>query len=808
MTNVAAKRLILALRLVMALVCSYMVAFISGCDTEQQAVITIVLPQKVDSLIHDTTAVSYFVDSLKLRARNAKDDTTLINALADISAYWKVNEKLFAESALNLSIDTKYSNGITAAQCRLGNYYSRTSHFTRADSILNIALADANARENMQLKALALNSIGDKFRIQNEHDTAIVILQQARLLAASSGDRRRHASCLNAIGETYRMQTQFDSATKYFNEGLQVASAINDKDRMTKCLSGLGSIYRTQNNGPKALDYMQQALVIARSIKDRRGEAVALGSIGGLYFQEKDFLRARQYFDTSMVIAQELKDNTRIIYCQLTIGAGYEQDSIFSEAEKWYRDAYELATTSNNKDYASYALNALSSVHRQLGQYDVAMKECEDALAIASETGNRAYITSDLFNMAQIYMMQGEAELALVKTEEAFKLATEAQLTNDVMLTSEVLAWLYDTLGRHHEAFHMHVLNMKMKDSIHNEDQIRKFAATEFQLKEESYEAGKIKADEELKREKLVRNGFVGGSIIFAILAVVILYSLIQNRKAKKVIEQQKTEVEMQKQIVEEKQKEIVDSITYAKRLQTAILPSQSQFERIFPESFIFYRPKDIVAGDFYWMETIGDLTFIAAADSTGHGVPGAMVSVVCSNALNRAVKEFDLKSTGAILDKTTDIVLETFAKSETDVADGMDISLLAFNGKTNSAEWSGANNSLWYFIPGSDSFKEIKADKQPVGKSDYRKPFTTHSITDVKDSVFYLFTDGFADQFGGPKGKKFKQSQLQTLLLAGVQLPMTEQSSRLSEAFDKWKAYSNIELEQVDDVTVLGIRL
>ncbi len=763
--------------------------------------------------MRDTTAVSYFVDSLKLNARNAKDDTTLINVIADISNYWRANEKLFAETALNLSIEQNYYYGITTAKCRVGNYYTRVNDFQHADSILNIALAEATADGNLRLRALALNCIGDMFRVQNEFDTAIVVLHQSRMLAVSCGDQRRQASCLNGIAEAYRSQTIFDSATKYFNEGLEIGTVVNDKDRMSKCLSGLGSIYRAQNNGPKALGYMQQALRIARTIHDRRGESVALGSIGGLYFQQNDFVRARQYFDSSMVIAQELKDNTRIIYCQLTIGAGYEQDTLLVDAEKSYRDAYELAKISKNKDYAAYALNALSGIHRQMGQYDTAMKECQEALAIARETGNRSYITLDLFNMAQIYLLIPDTHMALLKTEEAFKEATEAELTNDVMLTSEMLAWLYDTLGRHHEAFHMHVLNMKMKDSIHNEDQIRKFAATEFQLKEEDYEADKIKANEELKRQKLVRNGFIIGSIIFAILALVILYSLVQNRKAKRVIEQQKAEVETQKHIVDEKQKEIVDSINYAKRLQTAILPPISQFEQTFPDNFIFYRPKDIVAGDFYWMETIGDITFIAAADSTGHGVPGAMVSVVCSNALNRAVKEFNLKTTGEVLDKTTDIVLETFAKSQDDVADGMDVSLLAVDRKNNIVQWSGANNSLWYFKTGSDSLFEIKPDKQPVGKSDHRKPFTTHTIPLENGLTFYLFTDGFADQFGGPKGKKFKYSQLQKLVHSSVEFPMKEQARILSAAFDEWKSWSvadgkTVSLEQVDDVTLLGIRI
>ncbi len=253
---------------------------------------------------------------------------------------------------------------------------------------------------------------------------------------------------------------------------------------------------------------------------------------------------------------------------------------------------------------------------------------------------------------------------------------------------------------------------------------------------------------------------------------------------------------------IEQKNKDITDSINYAKKIQQAILPSDEQLHLLFPDSFILYKPKDIVAGDFYWMQEINDTVFIAAADCTGHGVPGAMVSVVCSNALNRAVKEFHLSDTGKILDKVTDLIIETFEKSTTDVKDGMDISLLAINTETKQIQWSGAYNVLWYFQ--NKKLHEITADKQPIGKSDHRKPFKTHKIKHQPGTIFYLFTDGYADQFGGPKGKKFKYKQLEEKLLANCSKELEEQKESLNTAFETWKG----ELEQVDDVTVVGIRI
>lgn len=316
---------------------------------------------------------------------------------------------------------------------------------------------------------------------------------------------------------------------------------------------------------------------------------------------------------------------------------------------------------------------------------------------------------------------------------------------------------------------------------------------------------------------------FIFGAIIFGILMIFVIRSNILRKQTNKelaaqkdVITAQKNEVENQKHLIEEKQKEIVDSITYAKRLQEAILPAQKNVDIQLPNNFILYTPKDLVAGDFYWMEVINDgdneTTFIAAADSTGHGVPGAMVSVVCSNALNRAVLEFKLIQTGQILDKTRELVLETFSKSTTDVKDGMDISLLAVIRKNNEVveiNWSGANNPLWYITPDASSasaaeVKEIKANKQPIGKTDNPTQFTTHSIPYTKGTSFYLFTDGYADQFGGPKGKKFKYKQLEELLLELSTKEMSVQKETLNSKFEEWKSG----IEQVDDVCVIGIKL
>jgi serine phosphatase RsbU (regulator of sigma subunit) len=260
----------------------------------------------------------------------------------------------------------------------------------------------------------------------------------------------------------------------------------------------------------------------------------------------------------------------------------------------------------------------------------------------------------------------------------------------------------------------------------------------------------------------------------------------------------------------------VLDSILYAKRLQQAIIPSEENIKKYLPESFVLYKPKDIVAGDFYWMETVrstfnvqrstkenDDIILLAVADCTGHGVPGALVSVVCSNALNRSVFEFGLTDPAKILDKTRELVIATFEKSDKEVKDGMDISLCSLSLSTLTLTWSGANNPLWV-VSSKGELTEIKADKQPIGKYAVEVPFTSHTLKLEKDDRIFMFTDGFADQFGGPKGKKFKYKQLQKILTDSVDSSIDQQKEILNKKFQDWKG----DLEQVDDVCVIGIQL
>ena len=275
-----------------------------------------------------------------------------------------------------------------------------------------------------------------------------------------------------------------------------------------------------------------------------------------------------------------------------------------------------------------------------------------------------------------------------------------------------------------------------------------------------------------------------------------------QNEKLEKIVEERTAEVEQQKSEIEHKNRDIVDSIIYAKRIQNTILPTKEKSERILNDYFVIYKPKDIVSGDFFWIDELDGKAYFSAIDCTGHGVPGAFVSIVGFNGIKRTVNEFKERQPSKILDKLTDIVVETFTSKDSHLKDGMDMALCSLDYKTLKLEFSGANNPL--IIIRNGELIETKGNKQPIGDFEYRKPFTNHEVQLLKGDSIFVFTDGYADQFGGPKGKKYKMKNLKNLLIKVCNLPIKEQKIELEKEFNNWKG----ELEQLDDVCLIGLKI
>lgn len=671
-------------------------------------------------------------------------------------------------------------------------------------------------------KVILLNAIGKEI-MYRDVDSALVLGKNALHLAERCGFKKGMADSENNIGAYLLIKGDYALSLSHLIKALEIRESIRDTNGISMSYANIGAVYKKQSEYKKALEYYYKGLSLTENILAK-----------GNNIREKDVKRS----------LATIQGNIGNIFNELATGSTIkaERDSLFDIALDWYNKALKIEEVIGNIKGISTKYGNIGTVYmvkgemepgtseRKMAFFNHALEWYLKALNLDQELGNKPGIARNCNNIGGLF-------LSLKRFSESEGYFLRALSINDEFgafegkkHSHEGLYKLYSEAGDYKKALFHHVEFSKVKDTLFNiekhDDMTRNALNYEFSKKEAvakaEYEKNLAITEVEKKRQKIVIWFAVTGLLLVALILVIVARSLNVARKQKQIIQHQK-------QIVDEKNKEIIDSITYSKRLQDAILPPLMQIKEQFPDSFILYKPKDIVAGDFYWMEVVngspvpgkfmesetvnspgqaGKTVFIAVADCTGHGVPGAMVSVVCSNALNRAVKEFGLTETGRILDKVTDLVLETFEKSIPDVKDGMDISLLSIRYDTGNArqiaeiKWSGANNPLWYFA--GNRFHEIKADKQPVGKYDNRKSFITHNIGYIQGTVFYLFTDGFPDQFGGPKGKKFKYRQLEEILSTRKDLLLEEQEKILDKTFYEWKGG----LEQVDDITVIGIKV
>ncbi|MES2838089.1 MAG: tetratricopeptide repeat protein [Bacteroidota bacterium] len=618
------------------------------------------------------------------------------------------------------------------------------------------------------------------------------------------------AVSLHTLGALNEIKGNTSQALQYYSECLKLLLSIGNKKSAAYAYNNIALVYYNTGNHPEALKNHLAALKIRETIGDKQGLADTYNNIALVYLNQKNYTEALKNVMLCLKICKEIDYKYGISSSYASIGGIYDAQGNYAEALKNHLISLQIETELNNKYGIARTYNNIGIVYENLQNYEEALKNYIACLKIETEIDDKPGLTATLNNMGSVYTKQkkyAEAEKQLKKAKE---LAEELGHKEYLKDTYRALTKLDSSKGNFKSAFENHKLYIVFRDSIDNEDTRKKTIQSamtyDFEKKEAATKAEQEKkdaiAEEEKQKQKLITYAVSLGLVLVAFLALFVYRGFRQKQKANVIITNQKLEVEKQKHLVEEHQKEIIDSITYAKRIQKAILPSNEEIKKYLPNSFVLYKPKDIVAGDFYWMENINEITFIAAADSTGHGVPGAMVSVVCSNALNRAVNEFKMLKTGEILDKTRNLVLETFAKSGEEIKDGMDISLISIDKKARKINWSGANNSLLYIS--NNELNEVKADKQPIGKTDTPKPFITHEINFNNGDIFYLITDGFADQFGGEKGKKFKTANMKNLFVELQQLELEEQKEKINSAFENWRG----DLEQVDDVCIIGIKI
>ncbi len=682
------------------------------------------------------------------------------------------------------------------------------------------SIIDASKKLKLKhIEAMALNGKGSAYDEQDgASDQSIECFEKSLKLYEEIGDKIEVGKALHIIGYIYFDHGDIDKALEYYQKSLKVREEINFKEGIGESLNNIGFIYQSLGNISQALDYFHKAIKIFEDTGDKKNTAYLLNNIAFLYQGQGDTAKALSNYIKCIGILEKLEDKRAMAGSYNNMALIYQNQGDIAKALEYSKKGLAIREEIGDKKGMAASLTAIGAIYeiiddKRAGTYDTALNYFLQAFEIRKLQGEKGGIARSNNNLGDVYLKRKEYAKALEYGQNAFRLSKELGFPNQLSNAAKLLYKIYKIQNKPAQALEMHELFIHMRDSTNNEETRKSSVKKQFQYEyDRKVTADSVRTVEEkkviaikLKQEKTQRYALYSGLLLVLIFAFFMFNRFRITQKQKIVIEQQKN-------IVEEKQKEVLDSINYAKRLQDAILPAELLWRENFANVFVFYKPKDIVAGDFYWLEKINDKVLFAVADCTGHGVPGALVSVVCSNALNRTVLEFGITDPGKILDKARELVIATFEKSGEHVKDGMDISLCCLDLTTKELLWAGANNPLWYvsnaFSPESRSLdestviNEIKADKQPIGKYALQKPFTTHKVQLKEGDIIYLFTDGIADQFGGPKGKKFKYKKLKETLLSNISYQMNDQHNALQMAFADWKG----DLEQIDDVCVIGV--
>ncbi|MDO9186807.1 MAG: tetratricopeptide repeat protein [Bacteroidia bacterium] len=680
-----------------------------------------------------------------------------------------------------------------------------------------------------------LNALSRLLMFQNP-DTSIILSKLALDVInqlPSPAEKTKYTKTLLAktygnLGNFYFLKSEYSSAIDFHNKALRLDEELGNKMGIATSLGNLGLVYSKEGDLTKTMDYYLRALKISEQIEDKSGIARHLGNIGIIYKNQRDYPKALDYYFKALKMAEELEDKNSIVRHFGNIGNVYSIQGDYPKALNCYFKALGVAKELGNKKYIANQLGCIGTIYKKKGNYTDAFDCYSKALKMAEELGDKNETAAWLSNIGSLYLEQKKYIESSSYLHRALYLDNFIGFKEGVKEDYEVLSDLYkkaniplpDSVGdkllnlektRLYALYYLKRSN-EMKKSLFNEanrkELIKKGLDYQFEKKEalikEESEIRQAVAEENNRKQKIITRSIVSGLLIILAFAGFIFRSLRKTRKQKQTIEIKNIETENQKKIIEEKNKDITDSIRYAKRIQDALMGEKAHISIHLPEHFILFMPKDIVSGDFHWGVEKQGHWYFAAVDCTGHGVPGAVMSMLGISFLNGIVASEHLLNPADILNQLRDKVVNELRQTGEagGSKDGMDISLCRLNLKTSELQWAGANNALNLIRNGK--LEEIKADKQPIGYYPESRPFTNNEIQMQKGDSIYLYSDGYADQFGGPKGKKFKYKQLEDLIVANTQLPMNDQKEILKNHFTEWKG----SLEQIDDVCVFGVRV
>jgi serine phosphatase RsbU (regulator of sigma subunit) len=668
------------------------------------------------------------------------------------------------------------------------------------DSIQNLI----NTAPDIHTKLYEQAALVVRYHIAGDSKSAEKLFKETEIEAEKSGSQKGMAAVYNTKGILFYYASKFDSALPYFEKSLVIRRKIKDDKGILKTTSNVGSIYYMMGNYKKALGYFEEALKKESALKYDEGSQVSINNIGSIYSTLKMHDRALYYFRKAEKIYSKNNELEHLAYSYDGLHNVYKDlahvkldSTLFDTAMYYARKSKDVAMATHDKNAVCYAIHNIATVYKDQKKYDLARQAFMESLVMCRELQDQRLELGIYANLAANEVERNRPDSALQYIEKLIPLQEQLQNKTAEEGLTKLYAEYYYQKKEFQKAYDYLKKYDGFTDSIYNLETTRQINEIQTKYESEKKESENLLLQSENKSFKATRNYLL---IILAIALIGIVGAFIAYRK----IKNSKELVSQQKHLVEEKQKEILDSINYAKRIQFALLASDGLLQTHLHEHFVLFLPKDVVSGDFYWATPTPQGFIYITADCTGHGVPGAFMSLLNISKLSQTINENKITRPDVILNNLrAEIIKVLNPEGSEESKDGMDAVLCKLDLKKMKLEYAAANNS--FYIVRDNKLLTCKADKMPVGKGhDDTIPFSYSEIALQKGDVIYTFTDGFADQFGGPLGKKYKYKQMEEVLLSIHNEPMPAQKQKLTDAFISWKG----KLEQIDDVCLIGVRI
>ena len=672
----------------------------------------------------------------------------------------------------------------------------------KADSLLLLLKKD----KEDTIKVNHLNDLA-MIRCYSDPDTSVILANNALAIAGRINSKRHIADSYQQIAIANYMKGDYGASLENNFKTLKIRQETKDKGGIAEVYNNIGNVYSDQGNYPEALKNYYASLKIREAIGNKKDIAISYNNIGIIYDSQKNYPEALKNYFAALKLFEEIGAKMGIAHSYNNIGIIYKEQGNYPEALKNYNASLKIRVEIADKSGISYSYNNIGSVNIEQGNYSEALKNYFASLKIREEIGDKAGIAGSYNNIGDVYSRlkkYKEAEEYLIKSK---KLSEEIGYKENLSNTYNALTELDSSKGDFRGAFENHKLYILYRDSMDNEEARKKTIQTqmtyEFDKKQETAKSEQDKkdviAEAEKRRQRIITYAVGAGLVLVLLLALFIFRGYRVKQKANVELAEKNSLIEKAKSIIEEKNKDITDSINYAQRIQRAFLASEAILKNNLEDYFVLFKPKDIVSGDFYWASEKGNKFYLAVCDSTGHGVPGAFMSLINMSFLNEAINKEELIHPNRVFNHVRQRLIENI--SSEGGKDGMDGMLFCFDKNKKEISYAAAYNSPLLM---NGTLQELESDKMPVGASEKQESFTHFNFTFKAGNILYLYTDGYADQFGGPKNKKFRYKQLNELLSENSSRPLLEQKDILEKTFEKWKGG----MEQVDDVLIIGIRI